>query len=368
MIDWDHDVPTTALTLRRRRPRWPWVVAAVLVVLVAIGGVGLYLLTRDPNVDNDKALQGVDQPRAAVSDVKLGVFRGTDPAQVAAFGNWLGRPVDYALDFSPRNTWEDIANPAHMLDVWKGTPYRMVFSVAMLPDGDRSQDIASGARGDYDWVFQELATKLVEAGQEDAVLRIGWEFNLAESRWASDDSASWIKYWRQIVKTMKAVPGQNFEFDWNPNNGKNPHDAVDFYPGDDVVDYIGVDAYDVSYAMNTYPYPSDCDDACKLERQKRAWAKSVYGGSRGLYFWSKFARHHGKPLSLPEWGIWERLDGHGGQEDLYYLAQMKKFIDDPANGVAYQLYFEYDAPDGKHELQTTYPKAGEWFRKNFGGQ
>jgi hypothetical protein len=291
----------------------------------------------------------------------VGVFRQTDPAEVDAFEDWLGCRVDYAVDYSARDSWRNIADPSYLHRAWADQPRRLVLGVAMLPtNGD--VDIAAGARGDYDKYFRELATNLVTDDQADAILRVGWEFNLSESTWFTKDADKFVAYWRRIVSTMSAVNGARFEFDWNPNNGRNPVDAVDYYPGDDVVDYVGIDAYDVG---GPYPYPDRCDDSCRLDVQTRAWNDAIYGGSRGLGFWITFARQHGKPIALPEWGVWSRPDGIGGGENPYYIEQMHRVIVDPANNVAYQAYFEFDGADGEHRLMTTFPRSGEMFRSLF---
>ncbi len=202
----------------------------------------------------------------------------------------------------------------------------------MLPEAT-DDTMERGAAGEYDQYFTQLATNLVEGGQEDAILRLGWEFNLEGSRWATDDPDVFIAYWRHVVTAMRAVPGQEFEFDWNPNNGKNTYDAVDYYPGNDVVDYIGIDAYDNAWGLFTYPYPDDCDAGCRAGRQENAWNRAIYGGHRGLHFWSQYAARKGKPMSLPEWGLWDREDDHGGGDDPDYLRRMHEFIADPENRV-----------------------------------
>jgi hypothetical protein len=318
---------------------------------------------RSPTTTRPRAAQAL--PRPAVH-TRFGVFRGTDPVQVRAFETWLGRDVDYVVDFSARAGWQDISNPRNQLASWRNSPYRQVYGLAMLPTDDGSATMQRGADGDYDGYFSTLARRLVAAGQQDAILRLGWEFNLGDSRWSTDEPQVFISYWQHVVSAMRAQPGQQFEFDWNPNNGENPYDATSYYPGDDVVDYIGVDAYDVSWRAGSYPYPEVCDQKCRLARQRTAWEKVIYGGERGLRFWSRFAAQHGKPLSLPEWGLWSRPDQHGGGEDAYYLRQMEQFIADPANDVAYQAYFEFNAPDGRHRLMTTFPASGEVFRALFG--
>jgi hypothetical protein len=315
--------------------------------------------------DRDVVAAPPSDPRPAVT-TQLGVFTGAEPERVQAFEEWLGRDVAYVVDFSSRQTWTDIAQPQAQIDTWKDLPYRKVYSVALLPD-DPADTIQRGATGEYNPYYAELAQRLVAGGQEDAILRLGWEFNLADSRWSTDDTAAFIAYWRHVVTTMRAEPGQQFQFDWNPNNGDTKYDAVKYYPGSDVVDYIGVDAYDVSWKRNSYPYPDPCDSTCLTTRQKTAWDTAIYGGARGLRFWSDFARQQGKPLSLPEWGLWQRQDQHGGGANADYIRRMGAFIADPANRVAYQAYFEFDGPDGPHRLMTTFPDAGNVFRELFAG-
>jgi hypothetical protein len=341
-----------------RRPRRWWGLAAVLV-LVLVAAIGSYV-TRD---HTELAPADAIDNRPPVT-TKIGVFRGTDVKEVQAFEAWLGRDVDYVVDFSTRATWAEITDPSYMIQAWKDTGYRPVYSMAMLPE-DPADTMARGATGEYDHYFRELAHRLVQANQADAILRLGWEFNLEDSRWATDEPDEFIQYFRHVVAAMRAEPGQRFEFDWNPNNGKAKHDAVDYYPGNDVVDYIGIDAYDTGWGWHTYPYPKDCDSECRSGRQANAWNRSIYGGSRGLRFWSDFARTMGKPMSLPEWGMWERSDHHGGGDDPEYLRRMQAFIADPKNRVAYQAYFEVDGHDGPHRLMTTYTRSGEVFKNLF---
>ena len=351
--------PRPAVAPSPRGPRRRWWAAAAALTVVLVAGAGVYV-TRD---HTELASADAIDNRPPVT-TRIGVFRGTDVKEVQAFESWLGRDVDYVVDFSTRATWAEITDPAYVIEAWKGTGYRPVYSMAMLPE-DPAETMARGATGEYDHYFRELAHRLVEGEQADAVIRLGWEFNLEESRWATDDPHEFIDYYRHVVAAMRAEPGQRFEFDWNPNNGKNKYDAVDYYPGNDVVDYIGIDAYDTGWGWHTYPYPKNCDAECRSGRQANAWNRSIYGGKRGLRFWSDFARTQGKPMSFPEWGMWERSDRHGGGDDPEYLRRMHAFIADPKNRVAYQAYFEVDGHDGPHRLMTSYPESGQVFRDLF---
>jgi hypothetical protein len=341
---------------RRPGPRLLLALGATLVVLVVIAVIALVVRPGQSETTSTAT---------SPTGVPLGVFRQTDTAKITAFETWLGRPVDDVVDFSARATWNDIAAPDYLLKEWQGTSYRLIYAVPMLPT-DAAATMDLGATGTYDGYFSALATALVKSGQENAILRIGWEFNLGSWPWSVENEKIYVAYFRHIVTAMRAVSGQKFQIDWNLNNGSNTYDAQWYYPGDDVVNSIGVDAYDVTGAV--YPYPTSCDATCRLSTQKKAWDEQIYGGDHGLKYWSAFAAKHGKPLSLPEWGLWQRPDGTGGGDDPYYLQQMYNFITNKANNVSYQAYFELNyGTDGSHSLLESFPVSAKLYRKLFGG-
>jgi hypothetical protein len=392
----------------KRRDRGPLTfVAAAVALLLVVGGV-VFAFQRggdDPAVSNQASISSPEQPDNPAGDVeasatkaaekpkkdkkaekakkaaqgstgagtrvKRAVFRGTSPSQVAEFSKWLGRDIQYVVDYPPRATWNDIADPAKTLSVWRNTDYRMVYAIGMLP-GYKSDPstLAAGAKGDYNHYFTTLAKTLVAYDQGDAILRLGWEANVDGYKWhpeGAQGTKNFKKYWREIVTTMRAVPGaEKLEFDWNVNNGGETYDSTLFYPGNKYVDYIGVDVYDISWAQDSYPYPADCNASCRRGRQEAAWM-NVMDANFGLNFWSNFAEAQGKPISLPEWGVWgDRADQQGGDDNPYFIEQMYEFISDPANNVAYQSYFEYDVGDkGDHRL-SQHEKAGKKYVKLFG--
>lgn len=354
-----------------------WVIVAVLVVIALLlaAVVALLLERRGPGADSGPADDGSATSAPVVSDrlsradwdgTAVGVFRRTEPEEVAAYEEWLGRPVPIAADFSARGSWENITDPDYVFDAWADEDRRLTLGVAMLPNEVDDVSIQDGADGEYDEQWQQFGENLVEAGQEDAILRLGWEFNLDNWAWSTGDEDAWVSYYRRIVEQLDSVEGSEFRYDWNVNNADNRYDAVDYYPGDDVVDYIGVDAYDVD--GDAYPYPDDCDGDCRSEVQQQAWDETVYGGDRGLRFWSGFAAEHDKQLSLPEWGVWDRKDGTGGEDNPYYVEQMADFIEDPDNAVGYQAYFENENGGGNHRLmEGDFPDAEAVYRERFGG-
>lgn len=287
----------------------------------------------------------------AASQTQFGVYRGGgNTAGVAEFEAWLGRPVDVAVDFLAQARWSDIAAPTWWASRWGATPYRVVYSVPMLPDSGGT--LGEGASGAYNAHFAQLAQTLVTHGEGDAVIRLGWEFNGSWMRWnAQADPAAFIGYWRQVVQTMRAVPGARFQFDWCPNRGRGSVAPDLAYPGDQYVDYIGLDSYDTGWAEG-------------WQDPVRRW-QTMLTESFGLEWHKRFAAQHGKPMTYPEWGLWVRPDGHGGGDNPYYLQKMRDWI--AANNVAYHAYFEYDAPDGQHRLMTgQFPRGAESFKTLFG--
>jgi hypothetical protein len=272
----------------------------------------------------------------------LGVYRGAAaPAEVAGFGVWLGRAPSVALDFLDFSSWSRIEDPSWWASAWSKSPYRVVYSVPLIPATGGTMQ--AGAGGAYNAHFRLLAESLVRQGQGDAVLRLGWEFNGDWMRWsASGDPDAFAGYWRQVVQTMRAVPGTSFKFDWCPNISHFSGVEAS-YPGDGYVDYIGMDAYDTWW--------TEADRTNVVHR----W-RTMLEQPGGLLWHRDFARAHGKPMTYPEWGLWSRPDGHGGGDNPYYIEKMYEWISQ--NDVAYHIYFEEDVLDGQHRLMTGRFQAG----------
>jgi hypothetical protein len=138
--------------------------------------------------------------------------------------------------------------------------------------------------------------------------------------------------------------------------------------GDDYVDYVGVDVYDTSWAPGTYPYPTKAKTAKRAAIQASVW-KTLLSGERGLAFWAAWASARGKRMAVPEWGLSERVDGHGGGDDVTFVRGMLDFIADPRNDVAFAMYFDVDTDTGigdHHRISTSdtrFPRAAAVFRQ-----
>lgn len=316
----------------------------------------------------------------------LGVFRGaTGTNEVDRFSTWLGRDLETALTFVDYFTWEDIEGPDWFLDPWQqwvgaAAGRTLVVSVAMLPgpwvpDEVVREELQAGATGVFDTHFRTLASRLVEHGLGRSILRIGWEANGGWYRWrASPDPEAWVLYFRRIVDVMSTVDGADFTIDWSVSVPVEERPADRLYPGDDVVDLIGVDVYDKSWQDDTYPYPDGSDQRDRRVRQERVWGLIVDGGEigQGLEYWSEFADEHNKELSVPEWGVVDLVESglqRGGLDNPDFVARMADWID--SHDVAYHVYFEWDSGEagGDHQLSnpaTTFPETADAFIRRFG--
>ena len=289
---------------------------------------------------------------AANSGVRLGVYKWAgNPGGVQEFGVWVGRQPQIAIDFLDQATWEHIANPVWYLDQWAGSPYEVVWAIPIIPRTGGT--LAEGASGAYNHHFRSLAELMVSKGVAHSTLRLGWEFNGTWYSWSAvNQPNAFIGYWRQIVTTMRSVPGANFKFDWNVSAGGSFAAEV-AYPGDDVVDRVALDVYNNSWIPN-YTDP------------QARW-QDIYNGYRGLAFWAQFARAHGKRLSIPEWGTGTRPDGHGGGDDTNFIQKMYDFM--VTENVDYAGYWDVNASDFQAQLSppTNFPNSAVLFKALFGG-
>ena len=85
------------------------------------------------------------------------------------------------------------------------------------------------------------------------MIRFGWEFNGNWFPWAAQGCASaFVRYFDDIVTTMRAVPGTHFTFEWNPTRGDlGVGNLSQYYPGNKYVDDVGLDVYDLE--QQRYP-------------------------------------------------------------------------------------------------------------------
>lgn len=267
------------------------------------------------------------------------VYTAGSRSALDSFDQLTGTQVNCVLLYNDANTtWSQWARPwftdsaggdadwRHWLSADRAAR-RVVISQEMVPDGVPSNWREIGAAGGYERYARQLAANLVSAGMGNAVIRLGHEMN---GTWYHDalgrDPAQygdWAVFWARTVGAMRSVPGARFLFDWNVNAGYRNIPLDEYYPGDGVVDVIGVDVYDSGMPGNP---PDPAARWTRLDHEPGGLAQIV-----------AFARRHGKPLSVPEWGV---VSGAGGGlgDDPAYVTGVAGMIS--GNNVVYQAYFD----------------------------
>ena len=99
-----------------------------------------------------------------------------------------------------------------------------------------------------------------------------------------------------------------------------------------------------------------------------AWNNQL-NGAYGLKFWLKFAKAHGKRLSVPEWGVYPGTShaGNNGGDNAYYVKKMNSFFRANAASLAYESYFNESASyyGGSLFGPVQNPKASAAYRAAF---
>jgi hypothetical protein len=262
-----------------------------------------------------------------------------------AFGRTVGRRFSCAMVFNDAApdwaAWSDpwFINPTYPDLSWSrwatapGTHRRLIITQDLFPADENNSDwLQSGADGAFENHARQLAERLIRAGLGDSVIRLAHEAN---GTWYPDsipDTPSgnrlWVRFWQDTVTAMRSVRGAHFLFDWCVNAGTRDVPLGSFYPGDEYVDIIGVDAYDSGVPAGP-----------------RRWSR-LYNEGDGLRAVRAFAIAHHKPLSIPEWGIGPAAEDQGGDDPRYVrgIAWVVAHSD-----LAYQSYFDADS-----EMQQFY--------------
>lgn len=257
------------------------------------------------------------EEQSAGSDIAMGAYLDYGPpgvARIPFLSHWLGgKEIRVGHTYLPGDQWSGIEGNVSFLEDWAewrlARDDRMfVLNVPMqernearIPDYQVAQLIRAGADGQYDRHFKKLAERLVALEVPDTVIVLGWEMNgTTYTHRCGPDPENWKAYWKRIVNTMRSVPGQDFKFDFTPNRGTDAIGWTKCYPGDDVVDIVGMDSYDQGPGRNfdeqiSQPY--------------------------GLQQHVDFAKAHGKETSYPEWGLFRNGDNPE------YVRRMLKWIE-----------------------------------------
>ena len=187
----------------------------------------------------------------------------------------------------------------------------------------RSPGLVSVAAGADNQQFYQLGELLVRDGFSNTIINLSREMNGSWYAWSErraprSEPDAFILAWRQVVTTMRSVPGAHFKFLWTiyPKAAT----VTECWPGSAYVDYVGSDILDW-YGGPDNTYPRTASGALDWALH---WQRSLNATPGGLDWIAQFSRLTGKPIIIPEWG----LDFHtfGGQDDTYFLTRMTAWM------------------------------------------
>jgi hypothetical protein len=331
--------------------------AALLATLAAC----LLVAGSGPVVTADSQVPVIDNHGLGNANLNIGAYAGpANVAGVTSFAAVTGTQVTYASDYLPSNTgWSGLDGQGGSLSwltsAWATSGYTLILGVPIIPtdsSGTPVGTLAGGAAGSYNAYYVTLAKTLVSAGLGGSYLRLGWEFDGTWYAWSvanATQAANFAAYWRNIVTAMRSVPGAAFKFVWNPAGIQGDTWSLSAaYPGNSYVDEVAFDIYDISWDPNcflgatpnnvTTPTESNCEFHDMMKQPN------------GLDWLVSFARAHGKPISIPEWGLEIRSDGHGLGDDPTFIINMYRWM--AVHDVAYSIYWEFNSLNYKSSLSN----------------
>ena len=206
------------------------------------------------------------------------------------------------------------------------------------PEGiaDIRRSLLEVAAGRDDAHHRTVARYIINGGYPNAVLRIGSEadsFDWGSDNYKDGNHDAYRAAWKHIAAVYRAE-STGFQFCWTILShvwmGSTPDYVYLGYPGDDVVDYCGMDVY--------FDKQRVCTDA--------DWRR--YGEVLAEH--AAFAKAHGKQVCYPEWAQ-TNFDDDG------WFRRMIAWQRSLGDRLAYANYFASGANYGQGRYDPrTYPK------------
>ncbi|MGN6607523.1 MAG: hypothetical protein ACTHMS_11025 [Jatrophihabitans sp.] len=269
------------------------------------------------------AVRAVPTASAQLRGWASGVYagHGIDTAAAQAFGTWRGSTVDVATVFTDRSSWAAFAGDLWCVQQYRDFPGRLSIAVPLTLGDTTLAEVAAGAADRW---FTAYARHLAALGRRRADLRLGWDFDLASMPWHTDRARTYVAAFRRVSRLLTTVlPDATIDWDGSWGRAAGDPDPFELYPGDDVVDVVGLDVFDDGWVA--------ADSAARF----RNWAAADHG----LDAWLAFARRHHKRFAVPQWGLHAAGRDH---DDPTFVSGMHAFFTAHARELAYEAYFDDD--------------------------
>lgn len=239
-------------------------------------------------------------------------------------------------------TWAGLGNASDgSVRTWlDGGCKNLVVSIRTFPSSAEftanscAQNYRRVANGEFDDYYKAIALNLKNAGvPANAIFRFGWELNsnqpwgLSGCRTAAD-AQTFIEGYRHIVDIFRLNFGDTFSVSWNflKQASTLPMSIDTYYPGDDYVDYVGIDY-------------SDANPPAATQEEFDAFAnQGTLAVPMGINTWTAYAQSKGKVIAVDQWGVMPRANGGLGDNPAYIEA-MYGWFQLHACQLGYESYF-----------------------------
>jgi hypothetical protein len=180
--------------------------------------------------------------RLGVYDAEQGEVGAPESAQTLdQYAAMVGRKPDIVMDYSnitdPLLTKAEVANLSSRgetpLVSWQ--LYKSGYSGPTIP----LSEIAAGA---YDAELRRAAGEAKAMPFGEILIRFGHEMNGNWYGW-SGDPAAFVAAWRHVVSVFRAAGVTNVKWVWSANVDNGSYAFKAYFPGDEWVDYTGLDGY-----------------------------------------------------------------------------------------------------------------------------
>jgi len=323
--------------------------------------------------------------RAAYSQLSFYPGFGTNGRdKLESLESWLRRDVGTVVQFGGKASPSDLTGSAWGVTQKAGSfgeisestslsltvPLAFGSATARTEDGKQTitNSLLQTAGGVHDGTYRRVAEYLVSGGYEDAILRVGHEFDGAWYPWSAVDNCENFKAaFRHVVQVFRGVSPE-FRFDYNGTAGPFARMADCAYPGDAYVDIVGLDVYDAGFGKNLNAGVGQgwIDPEKVFDQHLKPM----------LQFHLDFAKKHGKQVSFPEWALVQggtKNADNAGADNPVFIRKMYEWFDAlPADGGGSLVYHSYfmgaNNHSGTHRIDDTavFPNANTEFRRLFG--
>lgn len=252
---------------------------------------------------------------AAIGSGRTLLCIGQDTGEIEEYSRAFGAPGGVMLytnvsDLAGFGEEVDFGTGRQSLQHWLAQPSPLALQLAvslMKSEGGSSctaDHAAAVAGGEIDGALSSMALELLVT-RRPVLLRFGYEFDNSACR--SYEPNQYRLAFRHFVEVFRTLGVTNVKFVWNAWGGP-PLDVSPWYPGDDVVDYVGVSVFPVGLE----PGKLDRIAAFAAEHQKPLMV-------------AESAPQAQNPLSNPgSWAWFESLLGFVARHDVRVLSYINQ--------------------------------------------